>query len=105
MTLYLAGPMSNLPALNFPAFHAAAADLRALGHVVVNPAEINTDPTAGWLTCMRNDIKQLVDCEAICLLPGWERSRGATLERQIALGLGMQVHALYELLYPEAAAA
>jgi len=104
MTLYLAGPMSNLPALNFPAFHAAAAELRALGHHVVNPAEINTDQSADWLTCMRADIKQLVDCEAICLLPGWEKSRGATLEHQIAVGLGLQVHALYELLYPEAAA-
>lgn len=105
MKLYLAGKMSGEPDLNFPAFHAAAADLRARGHVVVNPAEINLDPGAAWLTCMRADIKQLVDCEAICLLPGWEKSRGATLEHQIALGLGMQVHALYELLYPEADAA
>ena len=105
MTLYLAGPMSNLPAMNFPAFHSAAADLRALGHEVVNPAEINTDPGAAWLTCMRADIKQLVDCEAICLLPGWENSRGATLERQIAIGLGLQVYALFDLVYPEAAAA
>lgn len=105
MTLYLAGPMSNLPALNFPAFHSAAADLRAVGHVVVNPAEINADQCSDWLTCMRNDIKQLVDCEAICLLPGWEKSRGATLERQIALGLGFQVFALFDLVYPEAAAA
>ena len=38
-TIYVSGPMSGLPDLNFPAFHAAAAELRALGHTVVNPAE------------------------------------------------------------------
>ena len=59
--LYLAGPMTGLPELNFPAFHAEAARLRALGYEVVNPAEINVDPAAGWLACMRADIAQLVD--------------------------------------------
>ena len=29
--IYLSGPMSSLPELNFPAFHAEAARLRALG--------------------------------------------------------------------------
>ena len=54
--IYIAGPMTGLPALNFPAFHAAASALRALGHQVVNPAEINADTTADWRTCMRADI-------------------------------------------------
>lgn len=88
--LYLAGPMSGLPSLNFPAFHAAAAALRAKGHEVVNPAEINVDPSTGWEACMRADIAQLVTCDGIALLPGWERSRGATLEHHIATALGMK---------------
>ena len=46
--IYIAGPMSNMPSLNFPAFHAEAARLRGLGYEVVNPAEVNPDPTAGW---------------------------------------------------------
>ncbi|MBD1412816.1 DUF4406 domain-containing protein [Burkholderia contaminans] len=81
-----------MPPLNFPAFHAEAARLRALGYQVVNPAEINTDPTADWLACMRNDIKHLVDCDAIAMLEGWQTSRGARLEYTIALILG---HVLY----------
>lgn len=36
--LYLSGPMTGKPALNFPAFHAEAARLLALGYEVVNPA-------------------------------------------------------------------
>lgn len=91
LRIYVAGPMSNLPGLNFGAFHAAAARLRDLGHDVVNPAEINVDPSAGWATCMRADLAQLVTCNGIALLPGWERSRGARLERYVAGELGMRV--------------
>lgn len=102
---YVAGPMSNLPNLNFPAFHAEAARLRVLGYEVVNPAEINggedeltacaamtpDEITAHWRTCMRNDIKVLVDCDGIALLSGWERSRGARLELHVASELGLDI--------------
>ncbi|MDA8444794.1 DUF4406 domain-containing protein [Paracidovorax valerianellae] len=96
--IYVAGPMTGYPELNFPAFHAAAAALRAEGHHVENPAEINADPTAEWLDCMRADIARLVTCDAVFLLPGWERSRGARVEQALAAGLGLQV------LYSEGAA-
>lgn len=105
MKLYVAGPMSGHEALNFPAFHAAASALRALGHQVVNPAEINSDPGADWLTCMRADIKQLVDCDGVALLPGWEHSRGAMLERAIAAGLGLRVFLVSELVAEASAGA
>lgn len=89
--IYVAGPMTGLPDLNFPAFHAAAARLRAEGHHVENPAEINADPTAAWSDCMRKDIARLVTCDAIHLLPGWSKSKGACLEHQIAVGLGLEI--------------
>ncbi len=94
MRIYIAGPMSGLPDLNFPAFHAAAAHLRSIGHEVVNPAELNTDPTAAWHACMRTDIRELVTCDAVAFLPGWLGSRGATLEHHIAMALGMHVFTL-----------
>lgn len=86
---YLAGPMTGYPDLNFPAFHAAAASLRALGLHVVNPAELNPDPGADWKDCMRTDIAELVHCDGIVLLPGWEGSKGAKLERHIAEAFGL----------------
>lgn len=97
-TWYLSGPMSNLPDLNFPAFHAAAAELRAAGFDIVNPAEINTDPAAEWAACMRADITHLMTCHGIVILPGWETSNGANLERYIALRLGMPVIPLAEFV-------
>lgn len=91
MRIYVSGPMTGKPALNFPAFNAAAAELRALGIDVVNPAELNPDPGKSWRECMAVDIKALVDCDAILLLDGWQLSRGAALEHHIAVCLGMRV--------------
>lgn len=89
--IYIAGPMSGLPGLNFAAFHAEAAQLRGQGLQVINPAEINPDVGAKWEDCMRADIAQLVFCDGIHLLPGWERSRGAVLEHHIARALGLAI--------------
>lgn len=87
--IYLAGPMSGLLLNNYPAFHVEAARLRALGYHVENPAEIN--PHGGeWLECMRREISQLVTCDAVALLPGWERSKGALIEHGLAISLGIK---------------
>lgn len=98
MRLYLAGPMTGYPELNFPAFHRGAACLRSLGYEVVNPAEINPDPTAGWLACMREDIKQLADCDGVVVLPGWEKSKGASIEVHICRALGLGVHQIEQFM-------
>jgi Domain of unknown function (DUF4406) len=101
--LYIAGPMTGIPALNFPAFHAAAAHYRAQGFDVINPADINgEDPNpewvpgspelaAHWAKCMRADITALLTCDKIVMLDGWTASRGATLEHHIAVTLGVEV--------------
>ena len=91
--IYLSGPMTNLPDLNFPAFNAETARLRALGYTVVNPVEISPDPATPWQQCLRADLRTLCGCDAIALLPGWAGSKGAHLELMVAhrLGLGIVV--------------
>ena len=96
-TLYVAGPMSGLPNLNFDAFHAAATALRSKGYQVINPAEINPDHAMPWHECMRRDIAELVKCDGIVLLDGWQQSRGATLEHHIAERLGMEIRMMGEM--------
>lgn len=93
LRVYLSGAMTGMPELNFPAFHAAAARLRAQGWDVVNPAELDAqdDKALTWTQYLRRDIRALVECDAIAMLPGWEKSRGATLEHHIASALGMPV--------------
>jgi hypothetical protein len=91
LRLYLSGPMSGLPGLNFPAFHEAASQLRAAGYQVTNPAEINPDSTMSWEQCMRADIKALCDCDVLALLDGWQRSAGAHVELNLAHRLGLKI--------------
>lgn len=42
-----------------------------------------------WECWMRYDLKALLDCRAIALLPRWEESPGAAMECDIARTLGM----------------
>ena len=90
-TIYLSGPMTGLPQFNYPTFYAAAAKLRALGYVVENSAE-NPEPLCkSWAGYMRLALAQLVRCEIIVRLPGWQNSRGAVIESSISRILGMDV--------------
>lgn len=93
MVIYLSGPMTGLPDWNYPAFHTWAAVLRNAGHTVANPAEnFGGDPHAGPRAMfMRKDIAMLLNAEAVAVLPGWERSKGATLEVAIARELDLPV--------------
>ena len=110
MRVYLAGPMTNIPHSNYPAFNAAAAKLRAEGCEVFNPAEhdiatygkdiSNPDGDADKATAdhgfdrraaLKADLSWICDnAEAIALLPGWERSSGARAERALAEALGLR---------------
>jgi hypothetical protein len=91
MRIYISGPMTGLKDLNFPAFNAEAQRLRAMGHDVVNPAEINPDSAMTWAQCMRRDIAELTTCDTLAMLPGWQNSSGAQLEMHFAHRLGMTI--------------
>lgn len=95
MRIYVSGPMTGLPKNNVPAFNRAARFLRAQGFTVINPAELDAgEPCGTWEDCLRRDIKWLVTCDAVVNLPGWEKSRGATLENHIAEKLSFNVFTL-----------
>ncbi|HHF0026177.1 TPA: DUF4406 domain-containing protein [Pseudomonas aeruginosa] len=87
--IYIAGPMTGYKDCNFPAFNAQAEALRGLGYHVENPADHGVVDGAEWQDYLRYDISRLSTCEAIFLLPGWSKSKGAALEVYIAKALGM----------------
>ncbi len=88
---YIAGPMTGLPEFNFPAFRAAEEWVRARGFEPVNPINNGLPKEAPWQLHMRADISMLVTCDAVALLPGWQKSRGASLEHHIAKRLGLNI--------------
>lgn len=99
-TVYIAGPMSGLPDNNYPAFDAAARHLRAMGYRVENPAENPEPPCKSWQGYMRMALRQVTLVDAVVLLPGWEKSAGANLERDTALRLGLRVMQMAEVPQP-----
>jgi hypothetical protein len=88
--IYLSGPMTGLPELNYPAFHAEAKRLRRLGYEVINPAELS-HPGETRADCLRRDVLALVFCNTLALLPGWQDSAGAAMEICIARQTGMLI--------------
>ena len=104
--IYLAGPMSGMPDLNFPAFRQAREKLRAEGYTVFCPAE-HAEQTEAEISAEQNasqDFRRRVlaidlawicaEADAIALLPGWRSSKGATAERATAEALGLLVFEL-----------
>ena len=99
-SIYIAGPMTGCKDYNYPAFNAAAKELRADGWDVVNPAELgnsfgtpeelnNNQPLLKRLIAI--ELQAVADCDAIYLLPGWHESRGATTEFGVAVRLHKEI--------------
>ena len=103
---YIAGPMTGIPQFNFPAFEAAAQDLRARGFEITSPHENDTPAVqqaawaspdgalddsgkiAGetWGDILARDVKLVADeCGGVVLLDNWHKSRGARLEAFVAI--------------------
>lgn len=114
MRAYIAGPMRDLPNFNFAAFDQASAAWRALapGNEAINPADHDREVhpgIEGWVgfaegdlhrlpsafcrfEAMAWDIGQVVQADAIVLLPNWERSIGARQELSAAEATGKCVY-------------
>lgn len=106
MKVYLSGPMTGLPELNYPTFRGVAKALRAEGYEVYNPADWGTFgvPTGPGVTTGSRpfDLRRafldytefiINHAEAVVVLPGWETSPGATAEAALARALGKPVYA------------
>lgn len=94
MKVYISGPMTGLPEFNYPAFFMAAEIIRSHGHEPINPAEGMTDMDKPWVWYMRRALRMLLDADEVWMLPRWQRSKGARLERIVALALGMRIQYL-----------
>lgn len=95
MKLYIAGPMSGLPEFNYPAFFAAEKALRQAGYETINPAR--TEGREGcktWQDYMRAGVRDVADSDGVALLPGWQDSRGAVAERDLARSIDLSVEPL-----------
>ena len=97
-TLYNAGPMSGYPDYNYPAFRFADQHLRGLGYETLNPVDAEADPSrpepTPWEWYMRQALVMVLQADGIAVLTGWECSRGARLEVDVAHALRLPVKPL-----------
>ena len=110
MKIYIAGPMTGYDQWNFPAFFEAEKQLLALGCQVINPAHndgptlelalesagVPERPNNSWAWYMRRDLPHVLEVDALCVLPGWQKSKGASLEVQVAEAIGLPIYVLQD---------
>lgn len=102
--VFISGPMTGHPNYNYQAFENAAHDLRSHGIDVVSPVDLDMD--AGYVSveywvrenglrqfthvaltdkwcyeeALLGCIHEIVDCDYVVTLPGWQWSLGAQAE-------------------------
>lgn len=96
-TIYVAGPMTGYPDCNYPAFHEAAQALRDVGFTVVNPADgLAEGEGLHYVDFLREDLRAMLDCDAVATLENWWGSVGARNEIQVAGLLKMPIRPVDE---------
>jgi hypothetical protein len=97
MKVYISGKISGLKIEKArEKFERSAERLRGLGHEPVNPFEIteHIGDAGHWREYMVEDIKAMMECDAVFMQTDWPRSRGARIENFIARETGMKI--MYE---------
>lgn len=87
--IYISGPMEGVE--NYEKnFKKAEEDFTEAGYKVVNPANIDVTGMSRE-DILDMDLELLRECDAICMLKGWQQSCGANREYGFALAEGMDV--------------
>lgn len=111
MKIYISGSITDGGEITDPAeilkreqvFHDAERDLLAAGYDVLNPArKEGREECDTWQDYMRASIRDIAEADALAVLPGYEKSRGALVEIQLAGGLGLPQRPLAQYLQPTA---
>jgi len=95
--VFICGPMTGIKDNNTPNFNAVATTYRNKGHEVINPAD--NGPYDEHSDYLKVSLRQVMECEMIVLLPGWEDSKGAKVEWAVAEVCGLEVVTQFLLPY------
>lgn len=88
---YLSGPMAGIERwVMEAAFEEAEKVVRELKVEPISPLRNGLAADSSWEQHMKADVKLLMECDMIYMLDGWEKSRGARLEFNLAAELGIK---------------
>lgn len=88
--VYLSGPITN--AKNYKGLFMFAEKLVDFDEAkqIYNPA-LQVPASSSWEQAMHRCLSEITNYDTVVMLPGWNVSRGARLERDVALACGMRV--------------
>lgn len=114
MTVYISGPISGKPDRNRAAFDEAVQRVKescagADYLRVVNPVLLGEKLELDFIEMgrtdkpteneyLRKDMKELLSCNAMFMIDGWQGSKGANKELKLASMVGIPVFTDYEVL-------
>lgn len=93
--VYLSGPITNTK--NYKGLFIFAEKLVKFGEAkqIYNPA-VQIPSSFSWEQAMHRCLSEITNYDTVVLLPGWNASRGARLESDVALACGIHVVNLSE---------
>lgn len=88
--VYLSGPITNTK--NYKGLFMFAEELVGYDEAeeIFNPAE-QIPSSSSWGQAMHRCLSEITNYDTVVMLPGWNVSREARLERDVALACGMRV--------------
>jgi hypothetical protein len=95
MRVYISGGITHNPNA-LQDFNSAEQYLIGLGHEVVNPMKLEHSHDKSWENYMKVDIREMMLCDALYVLHGWRKSKGARIEVYLAEHLKMKI--IYQLI-------
>lgn len=82
--VYISGQITGVEDTAYEKFLKAEKRLELKGYKVINPMKLPHEHDKSWQAYMKEDLKHLLDCDAIYMLADWEASKGARLEYDLA---------------------
>lgn len=90
--VYISGKISGLHyKVAYGAFEQAEIYFLSLNYEIVNPMKLTHNHDKSWESYMREDLKAMMDCDCIAFLNNYHLSRGAGIEKELAIELGFKV--------------
>jgi len=90
--VYISGKITDLDYQDaFNNFERAEKEIKELGGTPINPMKLEHKQNSDWFDYMEKDLAALLRCDGIYMLNDWGSSKGARIERAVALELGISI--------------
>lgn len=92
MKIYISGKITGTPLeLTKLKFQLVEDACLIWKHEPVNPFKLHDSLNKPWEDLMKTDIEALKQCDAIYMLEGWQGSKGARIEHELALKMNLVI--------------